>query len=307
MTTWTAAAIPDLDGRRVVVTGANSGLGLQTSLAMARRRAAVVLAVRDASRGATAKGVIRREVPTADVEVRELDLADLSSVRAFAARWDGGLDILVNNAGVMAIPRRTTPDGFEAQFGTNHLGHFALTGLLLPALLERPGARVVTVSSGAAQMGFLRFDDLQGERLYLRWGAYAQSKLANLHFAFELDRRAKAYGLDLISVAAHPGYADTNLQANSSAGNPLKAQAFAVLNRVFAQSDADGALPQLYAATMPDVQGGEYYGPSGLFGTRGRPAKVAPPWQARDKAAAARLWDRSEDLTGVRFLDPTTP
>jgi NAD(P)-dependent dehydrogenase (short-subunit alcohol dehydrogenase family) len=301
---WSRADIPDLRSRRAVVTGANSGLGLQTALELARHGAAVVLAVRDEARGARARGVIRQTAPAADVTVRRLDLADLASVRSFAtelADEHDGLDILVNNAGLMAVPRAVTVDGFERQFGTNHLGHFALTGLLLPLLRERPAARVVTVSSGVAQAGAIRFDDLQGERHYFRWVAYAQSKLANQLFAFELDRRARAAGLDLISVAAHPGYAATNLQATSASGNRLSGLMMSVGNAVFAQSDADGALPQLYAATAPGVQGGDYYGPSNWFGLRGRPAKVSPPIQARDAAAAARLWSVSEELTGVTF------
>lgn len=311
MSAWTAADIPDQHGRTVVITGANSGLGLQTALELARRGATVVIAVRNEAKGAAAKGTIRQAVPSADVAVAPLDLADLTSVRAFAdtfmAEHPAGLDVLVNNAGVMAIPRATTADGFEMQIGTNHLGHFALTGLLLPSLLARPGARVVNVSSGAAQMGRLHLDDLQGEKKYQRWGAYGQSKLANLLFTFELDRRARASGVDLVSVAAHPGYAATNLQATSVGGNPIAARMVDLGNRIFAQSDAQGALPQLRAATAPDVIGGSYYGPTGLFNMRGAPATVSPPGHARDLDDARRLWEASEDLTGVRFrLTPAT-
>ena len=216
MPPWTTDDIPDLSGRTAVVTGANSGLGFESALALTRAGAEVVLACRDQTKGAEAADRITGLVPSATVSLVPLDLSDLSSVRAFAAvigeRY-AGLDILLNNAGVMAIPRRETADGFEMQFGTNHLGHFALTGLLLDSLLARPGARVVTVSSAVAQVGRIRFDDLQGTAKYGKWSAYSQSKLANQLFTLELDRRASRAGLDLVSVAAHPGYAATNLQA----------------------------------------------------------------------------------------------
>jgi NAD(P)-dependent dehydrogenase (short-subunit alcohol dehydrogenase family) len=300
---WTAEDIPDLSGRRAVVTGANSGLGLQIALQLARHGAAVTLAVRDAGKGEDAAARIRSDAPDAALEVAQLDLADLASVREFAGAWDGELDLLVNNAGVMALPRRTTADGFEMQLGTNHLGHFALTGLLLPALLERSGARVVTMSSGAHQMGRIRFDNLQGERHYQRWLAYAQSKLANLLFAFELARRATLADLDLVSVAAHPGYAATNLQSQGARmdGSRVKALVAELGNRLFAQSDAQGALPALYAATMPDVVGGEYFGPDGRSGMRGHPTRAQTAKSARDPELAARLWAVSEELTGVAY------
>jgi NAD(P)-dependent dehydrogenase (short-subunit alcohol dehydrogenase family) len=300
---WTAEDIPDLSGRRAVVTGANSGLGLQIALGLARHGAQVTLAVRDTAKGEEAAGRIRDESADAALDVARLDLADLSSVREFAREWEGGLDLLVNNAGVMALPRRTTADGFEMQLGTNHLGHFALTGLLLPALLERPSARVVTMSSGAHQMGRIRFDNLQGERHYQRWLAYAQSKLANLLFAFELARRAALADLDLTSVGAHPGYAATNLQTQGARmeGSRVKAFAAELGNRVFAQSDAQGALPALYAATMPDVIGGEYFGPDGAGGSRGYPTRAQATKTARDPELAGRLWEVSEELTGVTY------
>ena len=302
--TWTASDIPDLEGRRAIVTGGNGGLGYRIALELARHGARTVIASRDTAKGEDAAGRIRGEVPTADVSVARLDLADLATVRAFAAEQAGdGLDLLVNNAGVMALPRRATADGFEMQLGTNHLGHFALTGLLLPALLERPGARVVTMSSGAHQMGRIRFDDLQGERRYQRWMAYGQSKLANLLFAFELARRAALAGLDLTSVAAHPGYAATNLQLAGPQmdGSGLKETLARVGNRLFAQSDAQGALPALYAATMPDVTGGEYFGPDGIGGMRGAPTRAQTTKAARDPALARRLWTVSEELTGVSY------
>jgi NAD(P)-dependent dehydrogenase (short-subunit alcohol dehydrogenase family) len=300
---WTADEIPDQSGRRAVVTGANSGLGLQIARQLAHHGAAVTLAVRDTARGEEAADRIRADAPQAALEVARLDLADLASVREFAAGWSGALDLLVNNAGVMALPRRTTADGFEMQLGTNHLGHFALTGLLLPALLERPGARVVTMSSGAHQMGRIRFDNLQGERHYQRWLAYGQSKLANLLFAFELARRAAMADRDLTSVAAHPGYAATNLQSQGARMDGSRAKAFVAElgNRLFAQSDAQGALPALYAATMPDVAGGEYFGPDGIGGSRGYPTRAQTTKAARDPDLAARLWDVSEELTGVTY------
>ena len=301
---WTADEIPDLARRDAIVTGANSGLGLHIALQLARHGARVVLAVRDVERGDEAVARIRDEAQGAEVEVARLDLADLASVREFAERYAAthdGLDLLVNNAGVMAPPRGETKDGFEMQIGTNHLGHFALTGLLLPVLLERPGARVVTMSSGAHQMGRIRFDDLQSEESYQRWRAYGQSKLANLLFAFELSRRAAVNDLDLVSVAAHPGYADTNLQSRAAGGNVLKKVVASLGNRLFAQSGAQGALPALYAATMPDVTGGEYFGPDGRSGTRGYPARVGTTKAARDPELMRRLWEVSEELTGVKY------
>ncbi len=303
---WTADQIPELKARQAVVTGANSGLGLQIALELARRGARVVLACRDTRKGDDAAARIRGTAPGAEIEVARLDLADLSSVHGFAD-WHGehhdGLDLLVNNAGVMALPHRRTADGFEMQFGTNHLGHFALTGLLLPALLVRPAARVVTMSSGAHQMGRFNFDDLQRERRYQRWMAYGQSKLANLLFAFELARRAALAGLDLTSVAAHPGYAATNLQTAGAQmeGSGLKERLAVLGNKVFAQSDAQGALPALYAATMPDVVGGEYFGPDGTGGMRGNPTRVSTNKAARDPELAERLWTASEGLTGVSY------
>jgi NAD(P)-dependent dehydrogenase (short-subunit alcohol dehydrogenase family) len=300
---WTAKDIPDLSGRRAVVTGANSGLGLQIALELARHGAQVTMAVRDTGRGEEAATRIRDEAPEAQVALARLDLADLSSVREFATAWSGELDLLMNNAGVMALPRRTTADGFEMQLGTNHLGHFALTGLLLPHLLEGGASRVVTMSSGAHQMGRIRFDNLQGERHYQRWLAYAQSKLANLLFAFELARRAALAGVDLTSVGAHPGYAATNLQTQGARmeGSRVKSFLAELGNRVFAQSDAQGALPALYAATMPDVTGGEYFGPDGAGGGRGYPTRAQATKTARDPELAARLWEVSEELTGVVY------
>jgi NAD(P)-dependent dehydrogenase (short-subunit alcohol dehydrogenase family) len=306
MGNWTADDVPDLSGHIAVVTGANSGIGLPTARELARHGARVVVATRSAARGEAAIEQIRAAVPGAAVETSPLDLADLASIRRFAAtvaEAHGGLDLLVNNAGVMMVPRQPTADGFEMQLGTNHLGHFALTGLLLPALLARPGARVVTVSSGMHHRGRIDFDDLMGERRYRPTRAYAQSKLANLLFTFELQRRIDAAGADLRAVAAHPGFAATNL---GHSGGRLIAWAVRLGQALRAQSAEMGALPTLYAATAPDVAGGEYFGPDGKGEERGYPVRVPASARARDEADAARLWEISERLTGVRFEVPAT-
>jgi NAD(P)-dependent dehydrogenase (short-subunit alcohol dehydrogenase family) len=300
---WTAADIPSQNGKRVVVTGANSGLGLATARELARAGAKVVAAVRNVSKGDEAVAEIVAALPDASIEVSKLDLGDLASVRQFGDRLGAEqdrLDVLVNNAGVMAPPRRTTVEGFESQFGTNHLGHFALTGLLLGQLLNAPAPRVVTVSSPAHRMGTIKFDDLQGERSYNNWLAYGQSKLANLMFAFELNRRAVQAGAGLKSYAAHPGYAATNLQFAGPAR--FYERALMVLgNTVFAQSAEMGALPTLYAATVPDVPGGSFVGPDGFMEQRGHPHLVTAAGKAYDQEAWRRLWEVSEELTGVRY------
>ena len=301
MANWTADDIPDLSGRTAVVTGGNSGIGLPTARELARHGARVVVATRSPERGRAAVDAIAAAVPGAAVTAAPLDLADLASVRRFAGEFNPaheGLDLLVNNAGVMMLPRQETADGFERQFGTNHLGHFALTGLLLPALLARPGARVVTVSSGMHHRGRIDFDDLMGERTYNPTRAYAQSKLANLLFMLELQRRLDAAGADVRSVAAHPGFAATNLGHSSGW---LTRLGVGLGQRLFAQSAEVGALPTLYAATMPDVPGGAYIGPDGKGEQRGYPTRVPPSAQARDEADARRLWEISERLTGVHF------
>jgi NAD(P)-dependent dehydrogenase (short-subunit alcohol dehydrogenase family) len=302
---WTADRIPDQHGRVAAVTGANSGLGLITARELARAGARVVLACRDTEKGRAAAAEISAVAPGATVEVQALDLGSLGSVRAFAHRFraeEEGLDLLVNNAGVMAAPRRRTSDGFELHLGTNHLGHFALTGLLLGTMEGRKDARVVTLSSGAHHWGRMNFDDLLWERRYGRWRAYGRSKLANLMFAFELDRRLRAAGSPIGSVAAHPGWAATNLQ--SAAAPTLDRLVMAVGNRVIAQSAEMGALPVLYAATYPGLPGGAYVGPGALGGQRGYPRPVGCSRVARDQPAAARLWTVSEELTGVRFEPP---
>src|SRR5215207_3120966 len=287
---WTAERIPDQSGRVAVVTGANSGLGLVTARELARKGARTILACRNPAKGEDARRAIEIRAPEARVEVAELDLASLESVRAFAGRLRSeheGIDLLINNAGVMATPRRRTADGFELQFGTNHLGHFALTGLVIDMLEGRDDARVVTLSSTAHKTGRIAFDNLGGDRRYFRWRAYGQSKLANLLFMLELDRRLRAGGSTVKSLAAHPGYAATNLQ---SAAPPLVDRVvMKVSNAVAAQSDEMGALSTLYAATEPGLQGGTYVGPDGPGEHRGSPTIVQPNGAARNEDTARRL------------------
>jgi NAD(P)-dependent dehydrogenase (short-subunit alcohol dehydrogenase family) len=299
--------MPDLAGVTAVVTGANSGIGFHTTLELARRGADVVLGVRDEARGADALERVLRQVPGARLQVRRLDLGDLASVRAFADANAGPLDLLVNNAGVMATPQQRTADGFELQFGTNHLGHFALTGLLLTALqagsLRGGPARVVTVSSVLHRRGRLDRDDLMGERSYSPWRAYGQSKLANLLFMRELQRRLDAGGVRLLSLAAHPGYAATNLQLAGPRmrGSRAREVVSRIGNALLAQPAERGAWPTLRAATDPGARGGEYYGPGGLAGQRGNPVLVGMTAQAMDVDDAAWLWERSAQLTGVDY------
>jgi NAD(P)-dependent dehydrogenase (short-subunit alcohol dehydrogenase family) len=302
---WTAGEMPSLSRRIAVVTGANSGLGLVTARELARAGAHVVIACRDLSRGARARDAIMAAVPEAALEVRRLDLADLSSVRTFASGLCSDVervDLLINNAGVMAPPRRETEDGFESQFGTNHLGHFALTGLLVERLLATAQPRVVTLSSGAHRMGWMKWDDLQRRRHYNNWLAYGQSKLANLLFCFELQRRATAAAMELLSVAAHPGYAATNLQF--SGPRFWEGAVMRVTNAVVAQSAEMGALPTLYAATVPDLPGGTFVGPDGVGEMRGHPHVVGAAARAYDEDSARRLWEVSEQLTGVSYPFP---
>jgi NAD(P)-dependent dehydrogenase (short-subunit alcohol dehydrogenase family) len=280
--------MPDQSGRTFVVTGSNSGIGLAAADELARHGARVVMAVRD-----TAKGDAASKEIAGDTEVRELDLSDLASVRSFAEGLEGDVDVLVNNAGVMAPPHRRTADGFELQIGTNHLGHFALTGLLLPQIRDR----VVTISSGAHRMGKINFDDLQSERSYNRWRAYGQSKLANLLFMYELQRRFDAAGSPLRSMAAHPGYAATNLQFHTQS---IQDRIMWLTNKLLAQSQEKGSWPTLYAATE-DLPGGTYAGPDGFMEQRGNPQVVSSTGAARDEEAARRLWEVSEELTGVRY------
>ena len=304
MSKWTPQQMPPQQGRLAIVTGANSGIGYQAARYLLRAGAAVILACRSREKGEAASAKIVAKQPSAKVEVRILDVADLDSVRRFAAEFlseDKPLDLLINNAGVMALPeRRTTPQGFEMQFGTNHLGHFALTGLLLPALLRQPTSRVVTVASIAHKRGKLNFDDLNAERRYDPGGAYAQSKLANVVFGLEFDRRLRARSAHTASVIAHPGVAVTNIVSNGM-GRGLKGRVVNALLPFVAQSDERGSWPLLYAATSPDVHGGGYYGPDGIAEFKGTPVEVKPKPHALDPAAGKRLWEMSEALTGVRY------
>ena len=312
MTKWSAADIPSQEGRVAVVTGANSGIGWHTALELARAGSEVILTVRSEDKGLSAVEGIRRLLPRARVRGELLDLASLQSVRAFAVRLEHEprLDLLVNNAGVMAVPtREVTEDGFERQFGTNYLGPFALTGLLLPVLRCSPSPRITTVSSGAANMGLRRinFEDLQWEKLYAPWKAYCQSKLADLLMVVELTRRASASSVTVLSTAAHPGYARTNLQTSGpgkpqNIGQQLLLRMHPVAEWIGSQDAAHGALPTLRAATAPDARPSSYYAPAQFFHLKGDPVLIPMPEPARDASAARRLWELSEQLTGVRFL-----
>jgi NAD(P)-dependent dehydrogenase (short-subunit alcohol dehydrogenase family) len=305
---WTAELIPDQSGRTALITGASSGLGLAAATELARHGATVVLACRDQQKGAAARERVQAAAPDATVEVEQLDLAELASVAALCARMRAradGLDVLINNAGVMAPPRRQTADGFELQLGTNHLGHFALTAGLLELMEGRGHARVVTVSSNAHKMGSFDFEDLQSERGYRRWSAYGRSKLANLSFALELDRRLRAAGSSISSLAAHPGYAATNLQF--AAPPALDRIVMLFTNMLVAQSAEMGSLPLLYAATDPEAEGGSYIGPDGPGEFRGHPHLATPSAAARDERLAARLWEASEELTGAQLMPHAAP
>jgi NAD(P)-dependent dehydrogenase (short-subunit alcohol dehydrogenase family) len=309
MKKWTPRDIPSQTGKLAIVTGANSGIGFHTARHLAIAGCEVVMACRSVEKGEQARQQILRRaaaasIPPPNLEVRQLDLADLDSVRAFAHRFlatGRALDLLILNAGVMALPQRTpTRQGFEMQFGTNHLGHFALAALLLPALLRQDGSRVVVVSSIAHKRGRLHLDDLNSERRYQPREAYAQSKLANLMFGLELDRRLKRTGARTISVIAHPCVAATSIVSNGM-GDSLQGRITNVLFPLVAQSDDRGSWPTLYAATSPDAQAGHYYGPDGWMEIKGTPVEVKPMPHARDEAVAQRLWQLSEDLTGIRY------
>ncbi len=304
MSKWTASDIPDQAGRTIIITGASSGIGFEAAKVLASKGAEVILAVRDLRKGEARAAEIRAGDPAAKLTVSPLDVASLASVRDFADRMADTLpklDVLLNNAGLgLQSQRAVTVDGFERQFGTNHLGHFALTGLLIPTLLRSPAPRVVSIASIAHRRGAIDFDDLQGERRYVGRKAYGQSKLSNLIFALELDRRARAVASRLSAIAAHPGVATTGFIA--ATGMPkfaASAAQFAI--SVLGQDAAQGALPGLYAATMPDAHSGQYWGPDGFQEIRGAPrlAKLAP--QAQERATWSRLWDVSETLTGVHY------
>ncbi len=299
MSTWTFDDIPNQSGRQIIVTGANSGIGFETARALAQKGARVTLACRNLDKGRSAVERILAESAEAVVELEQLDLADLRSVEAFAARYSDQhprLDLLILNAGVMVPPESKTAQGFELQFGVNHLGHFALTGALLPLVQASEGSRVVVVSSTAAVGGAIDFDDLQFEkRGYAPWPAYGQSKLANQLFARELQRRLRAAGSSVLVTAAHPGWTVTDLQRTSGMAR--------FLNPFFGMKPTQGALPTLRAATDPEAAGGDYYGPHGFLQMRGYPRRIEMVKQAQDPGDAARLWEISEELTGVRY-DP---
>jgi len=308
MTKWTADDIPDQAGKTIVITGANSGLGLRSAEALAAKGARVMMACRNAAKAAPALVAVKAKATGPAPEVVALDLASLASVRECAAQLAeelDHLDVLMNNAGIMAVPKAVTVDGFESQLGTNHLGHFALTGLLLPALLAAPDARVVSVSSNAHKFGRMDLDDLFFERRhYSRWRAYGQSKLANLLFTSELQRRAVDHRTALTAAAAHPGYSATNLTSGPASGAAFLRPILALGDRVIGQPDHMGALPQLYVATMPDVLADDYWGPDAFREQRGHPTRVGRTAKALDTDAAHRLWDRSEELTGVIYPWP---
>ena len=297
MSAWNFDSIPDQSGRIAIVTGANTGIGYETARALARKGAWVILACRDLAKASAAAARIQAEQPSGSVQAQPLDLSDLDSVARFAERFAAEhdrLDLLINNAGVMVPPQSRTKQGFELQFGTNHLGHFALTAQLLPLLRRTPGARVVVVSSGAHHMGHIDFADLNFEgRGYSPWRAYAQSKLANLLFALELQRRLRAAGAAVLATAAHPGWTATDLQRTAGAAR--------FFNPYFAMKPADGALPTLRAATDPAASAGEYFGPSRFFEMNGPPERARLSRNARDESVAARLWTTSETLTGIRY------
>jgi len=307
MKDWTADDMPALAGKSALVTGANSGIGYHTALELARKGANVILACRNPQKGADALKRLKTAAPGAKAELVELDVSSLKSVRAFAAAFaarGAALDLLINNAGIMApLSRKTSADGFEIQMATNHLGHFLLTSLLLPSLKRAPAPRVITVASIAHRRGRIDFDDLQSERKYSPFASYAQTKLANLLFAFEFQRRADKAGAKILSVAAHPGVARTSIIQNGLGGGrkTLLTRLIGLFEGLYTHSEEQGALPTLYAASMPDVVPGGYYGPDGFREMTGFPVRVDCRPQAKDPATAARLWDVSEKLTGAKF------
>ncbi|PYE43237.1 NAD(P)-dependent dehydrogenase (short-subunit alcohol dehydrogenase family) [Paenibacillus barcinonensis] len=301
-TGWTKDSMPDCSGKTVVITGANSGIGLEAAIAMAEKNATLVLAVRNMDKGQSALAKIKAARPEVQAELMKLDLADLESVRAFATaciQKYPSLDVLINNAGIMNTPYRLTKDGFESQFGSNHLGHFALTGLLLPRLMSTPASRVVTLSSIAAHNGRIDFNNLDGAKGYSSWKFYGQSKLANMLFARELNNKLAEHGLNTISVACHPGFANTNLMSFNSGkrANPF----IRLVTNLVSQSAYMGALPTLYSAVSPNIKGGEYIGPDGRGGRKGYPTNVPIIDRLYDAEVSHRLWDVSEKLTGVTF------
>ncbi|MBI9045675.1 MAG: SDR family NAD(P)-dependent oxidoreductase [Anaerolineaceae bacterium] len=294
---WDAQNIPDLTGKTIIITGANSGLGLETTRALARKNAEIIMACRNQEKAASAKKQIRSEIPQARLIIMPLDLADLTSIRRFAIQFQNEyqkLDVLINNAGLMMLKTLThTKDGFEMQFGINHLGHFALVGLLLETLLKTPTSRVIAVSSNAHNFGKLNFNNLNSEKRYSRSFAYFNSKLANLLFTYEFQRKLEAADASTIAAAAHPGWSNTNLQAYSGIMD--------FVFPIFGQTAEMGALPILYAASMPDVKGGKYFGPDGFQGWRGYPTRVSSNARSKKIEDASKLWAVSEDLTGIQY------
>ncbi|MEM6283550.1 MAG: oxidoreductase [Chloroflexota bacterium] len=302
---WTAQDIPDLTGKVIVITGANSGLGYESTAAFAAKGATIVMACRNMTKAENARQELLKRVPGANLDVMQLDNASLNSVRAFAkafkAKYDR-LDVLLNNAGIMAIPRQLTEDGFESQIGVNHLAHFALTGLLLDVIVKTPNARIHNVSSAANYQGKIAFDDLMGEKDYSRWDAYQQSKLANVFHAFELNKRLKAAGYDTIANTSHPGGVDTNLTTATleEGGSRMEAIFMPILLPVIGQDVSLGVLSQLYGSTGAGAKGGAFYGPR-WFGLKGYPAEAKANSDAYDDAALKRFWEMSEELTGVKY------
>lgn len=304
---WTVENIADQTGKLAIITGANSGIGYETAFVLAGSGAALILAARNLEKGKNAAAKIRNRYKDANIRVMQLDLSNITSIQLFATQvleQEQQLHILINNAGVMAPPYRKTKDGFELQFGTNHLGHFAFTGLLLPIIVKTPLARVITVSSLAHRTGRINFDNLDGSKGYRRWKFYGQSKLANLLFAYELERRFKMNHVEAMSLVCHPGFASTNLTAAGIGhSTPWIGKIAGALGGLMSQSAAMGALPTLFAATNPDLQGGEYIGPTGPREMRGYPGIVQSSPRSRDEEAGRRLWDMSEQMTGVTYND----
>lgn len=306
MDKWNPRKIPDQGGRTAVVTGANSGIGFETAKVLSEKGCRVVMACRSKKKGEEARDQIKRDFPSADLHVMKLDLADLESVREFVSDFkdfSSGLDLLINNAGIMAIPLRRTSQGFEMQFGVNHLGHFALTGLLFGLLKNTVGSRIVNVSSPAHRFGTIRFHDLHWEKGYRKWKAYGMSKLANILFTYELAERISSLDIDMKVLAAHPGYADSRLieKGPEMRGRKFLVKSSRVVNRIFAQSASMGALPILYAALDPGAENKGYYGPGGLAGLWGYPVRTWPSGQKIKNNGKIQLWDISENLTGTRF------
>lgn len=303
---WGIENIPDQQGRVAIVTGANSGLGFYTARALALKGCTVIMACRDTQKGEEARQRLLKEKPASEPVLLNLDLGDLSSIKAFSEQYGNTierLDLLINNAGLMAIPYRKTRDGFEMQFGVNHLGHFALTAQLWPLLKDTEGSRIVNVSSVAHRFGHIHFEDPNWEKRYRKWGAYGMSKLSNLLFTSELERRISASGDRVVAASSHPGYADTELQAKGALmkGSRISARSFNLANRLVAQSAEMGALPSLYAATAEGVEPGSFYGPGGFMRMKGWPAPDVPDPKRVTRKVAENLWVLSESMTGLKF------